>query len=379
MFKIPKNSESQVFIFVIATKTHILGGFCTMKKKILLAIAIMLSVVLVLAACNGDTNEGNNQPEATEPATQNGDDTTTEAGEWIMAPARRLIMATGGVTGVYYPLGGGMASVISNITNLQVTANASNASIDNIRQLFLGDAHLALAQNDVMYYAFTGTGILEDDDPIVNLATLMTLYPETIQIVVLSDSGIYSVGDLRGQRVSIGAVGSGVEANALQILAAYGITRADFDVVQQTFGDSADSMRDGLLDAFFVTSGTPTAAVMALGEARDLRILSISDAAMSSLQATYPFYVRVTITPDDYTFITEPVHTLAVQATLVTTTDLLSDQEAYDIVRAIIEGQAYVAAAHARGGNISLENAVYGISVPLHPGAARFFQEQGVY
>ncbi|MCL2409250.1 MAG: TAXI family TRAP transporter solute-binding subunit [Oscillospiraceae bacterium] len=356
-----------------------------MKKKILLAIAIMISVVLVLAACNGDTNEGNNQPAATEPAatepaTQNGNDTQVpDAGEWIMAPTTRLIMATGGTAGVYYPLGGGMASVVNNMTNLQITANASGASLDNIRQLARGDADLALAQNDVMYYAFTGTSIWADDPAgtVANLATLMTLYPETIQIVVLADSGIYSVADLRGQRVSIGDMGSGVEANALQILAAYGITRDDIDVVQQGFGASADSMRDGLLDAFFVTSGTPTAAIMDLGMARDLRILSISDAAMTSLQADYPFYVRIEITNDDYGFITTPVQTLAVQATLVTTTDL-DEQVAYDIVRAIIEGQADVAMAHARGGNISPENAVYGLSVPMHPGAIRYFQEIGV-
>ncbi|MCL2401075.1 MAG: TAXI family TRAP transporter solute-binding subunit [Oscillospiraceae bacterium] len=359
-----------------------------MKKKLLLAFAIVLSVVFVLVACNDDSGTGgNNQPAATEPAAteptaqngdDNGDDNQADASEWIMAPTTRLIMATGSTAGVYYPLGGGMAGVISNRTNLQITANASGASIDNLRQLFLGDAHIALAQNDVMYYAFSGTSIWEDDIPIPNLATLMTLYPETIQIVVLADSGLYSVEDLIGQRVSIGAIGSGVEANALQILAAYGITRDDFTVVQQNFGDSADSMRDGLLDAFFVTSGTPTAAIMDLGMARDLRILSLSESAMASLQADYPFYVPVTITSDDYGFINAPVYTLAVLATLVTTTDL-DEQVAYDIVRAVIEGRADVEAAHARGRHISPENSVYGISVPLHPGAARYFRERGVY
>ena len=356
-----------------------------MKKRIALCIALLLSALIILAACNG--GGGGQQvtdptpPPATEPPTvvpdnNNGEDPTDE---WVQAPTMRLIMATGGTAGVYYPLGGGMAGVISNLTNLQVTANASGASIDNIRQLALGDAHIALAQNDVMYYAFTGTSIWEDDPvgTVPNLATLMTLYPETIQIVVMADSGIYSVDDLRGQRVSIGAIGSGVEANALQILAAYGLTRDDITAIQQGFGDSADSMRDGLLDAFFVTSGTPTSAVVELGTARDLRILSLTDAAMTSLQADYPFYVRVEITNAEYSFITEPVQTLAVLATLVTTTDL-DEQVAYDIVRAIIEGQADVELAHARGGNISPENSVYGIGVPLHPGAARYFREIGV-
>jgi len=352
-----------------------------MKKRIIACMALLLSALIILAACNGGGGQQTTQtdPPTQPPATQPPANGNNENGgdEWIQAPTTRLIMATGGVAGVYYPLGGGMAGVISNLTNLQVTANASGASIDNLRQLSLGDAHIALAQNDVMYYAFTGTSIWEEDTPIPNLATLMTLYPETIQIVVMADSGLYSVADLRGQRVSIGAIGSGVEANALQILAAYGITRDDIIVIQQGFGDSADSMRDGLLDAFFVTSGTPTSAIVELGTARDLRILSLTDAAMTSLQRDYPFYVRVEITNAEYSFITEPVQTLAVLATLVTTTDL-ADDVAYDIVRAIIEGQADVELAHARGGNISPENSVYGISVPLHPGAARYFREIGV-
>jgi len=357
-----------------------------MKKKILVCLALMMTAVLLLAAC-GDTTpppQGQQpaQPpaETTPPAQEATGDDPAEGGDtWDMAPTTALILGTGGTAGTYYPLGGVFALVVSDRTNVNMTITATGASADNLQQLALGHIDVALAQNDVMNYAFTGTGIWVDNPAgvIDSLRTLMTLYPETVQIVVDAGSGIYSVDDLAGARVSIGAVGSGVEANAMHVLGAHGITRDDINVFNLNFADSAGAMRDNMIDAFFVTAATPNVAVMELATARDLRILSIADERIDALMASYPFYGRVTITSDCYSFLTEPVQTLAVQATLVTTTDL-PDQVAYDIVRALIEGQADVQAGHARGADISPENAVYAVSVPFHPGAERFFRELGV-
>ncbi|MCL2398915.1 MAG: TAXI family TRAP transporter solute-binding subunit [Defluviitaleaceae bacterium] len=288
----------------------------------------------------------------------------------------RLNMATGGVTGTYYPFGGAMAAVINANTDISITVMASGASADNIRQIAAGDAHIAIAQNDVMHYTFTGTGIWEGHTPVTTLTTLMSLYPETVQIIVLEDSGIYSVEDLRGRRVSIGDMGSGVEANAMQILDVHGLSTADISVINLGFGPSADAMRDGQLDAFFVTAATPNSAIMELSIARNLRLLSMSDSMIQALMARHPFYTRVTVTEaDGYTFVTEPVNTVAVQATLVASTNL-DEQVAYDIVRALIERQADI--GHARGAYINPHNAVQSISVDFHPGARRFFQEIGV-
>ena len=336
-----------------------------MKRRIVIVMicALMLSGAFLLAACNNETT-----PTA---------DTPTNGNGWEMAPTTRLIMATGGVAGTYYPLGGAMAAVINNITNLQISANASGASVDNMGQLFLGDADIALAQNDIISYALNGTEVwaVAEREPVTNLATLMTLYPETVQIVVEAGSGIYSVDDLRGRRVSIGDIGSGTEANALQILGAHGITTADFDVRNLSFGASSEAMRDGLIDAAFVTAATPNPAVLDLSVARDLRILPLSDAAIQTLMNNYPFYAPITITSaDGYDFVTEPVQTVAVQATLVTTMDL-DEQIAYDIVRALIENSGSI--GHARGAYITPENAVRYLSAPLHPGAERFFREIG--
>ena len=288
----------------------------------------------------------------------------------------RLNMATGGVAGTYYPFGGAMATVINDRTDINVTVMASGASADNIQQIAAGDAHIAIAQNDVMSYAFYGTGIWSEREPVTNIATLMSLYPETIQIIVLADSGIYSVADLAGQRVSIGDIGSGVEANALQVLAAYGLGVADINVVNLGFGASADQMRDLNLDAFFVTAATPNTAVLELATARDLRLLNLSDRAITELMRDYPFYVRVNVDSNDgYPWMVGSINTVAVQATLIASTDV-DEQVAFDIVQALIEGQADI--GHARGAYISAEYAVQSISVDFHPGARRFFQEIGV-
>jgi len=318
-----------------------------MKKKLAVILVLLLCTLVVLGAC-GEGGGG----------------------------STRLIMATGGTAGTYYPLGGAMAAVINSHTDVQVTVNASGASADNIQQLAAGDAHIALAQNDVMYYAFTGTGMWAERPSVTSLATLMTLYPETVHVIVAADSGIYSVEDLAGARVSIGDVGSGVEANAIHVLGVHGLSVDDIRVNNLGFSASADAMRDRVIDAFFVTSASPNTAVMDLATSRDLRILSIAEDKIQSLLDAHQFYARITLTSSDYSFLTEPVNTVAVQATLVTST-ALDEQVAYDIVRALIENAGAVEEGHARGAYLLPENAVQSISVDLHPGALRFFQEIG--
>ena len=342
-------------------------------KKLLLIIMVLI-LAFALTAC-GD----NNQPPPPPPPAENGDENGNgdEDGAFDpMGPNLRLNFATGGVAGTYYPLGGAMAVVINDRTNLNITVMSSGASADNIQQLGVGDAQMAIAQNDVMSYAFYGIEIWSERPPVTNFATLMSLYPETVQIIVLADSDIHSVADLAGRRVSIGDIGSGVEANALQVLGVYGLTVDDINREALGFGASADLMRDGGLDAFFVTAATPNTAVNELAIARDLRILNLSPAAIDQLMANYDFYVRVTVSSaDGYAWMTDTINTVAVQATLIASLDL-PDEAAYAIVRALIEGQADI--GHARGAYIRPETAVQSLSVDLHPGARKFFESIGV-
>lgn len=355
-----------------------------MSKKFLVLLLLLAVAMTVFAACASDDEPETpavveQQPE-TQPPAETGE--TAPAGVMEIAARSvnaRFIMATGGVAGTYYPFGGAMSTVINNHTGLDVTITSSGASADNINQIGVGDADIAIVQNDVMYYAFTGTSIWADRDTVTNMGTLMSLYPETVQIVVLADSGIYTVADLAGQRVSVGALGSGVNANASQVLAAYGLTFDDITDFHLNFADSAAAMQDFNLDAFFVTAATPNTAVAELSRNRDLRLVPLTEQGIANLMAEYAFYVRVTVTDaDGYDFITEPIQTVAVQATLIASLDTVSDDDAFEIVRALIQNQPEVTLGHARGAYISLYNAVQSISVPFHPGALQFFREAGI-
>ncbi|MCL1844251.1 MAG: TAXI family TRAP transporter solute-binding subunit [Defluviitaleaceae bacterium] len=367
------------------------------KKKLFLILSLTVISMLFFVACGNDDDDDNGTGTPQVPAAQPGaagtgeaDAGETGAGETPELPTRvaaigardvndRFIFATGGVAGTYYPLGGAMATVINNHTGLNVTITSTGASVDNIQQIGMGDADIAIVQNDVMYFGFTGTSMWGERPQITNMGTLMSLYPETVQIVVLADSDINSVNDLAGQRVSVGALGSGVNANASQVLAAYGLTFDDINEFHLNFADSAAAMQDFNLDAFFVTASTPNTAVQELSRNRDLRIIPISASGAATLMSNYAFYVPITITADDgYDFVTEPIETVAVQATLIASLDTVSNDAAFEIVRALIQNQPEVAIGHARGAYISVENAIQSISVPFHPGALQFFQEAGV-
>jgi TRAP transporter TAXI family solute receptor len=319
-----------------------------MRKKVIACFAIVALALASLSACaNG------------------GDDQT------------RLIMATGGTAGTYYPFGGVIAGVINNETDLQITPNASGASVDNLRQIVAGDAHIILAQNDASYYAFTATEIWSDLAPVPELRALMALHPEPVQIVVPADSDIYSVEDLDGLRVSIGDVGSGVEANSIQILGVHGLTLDDIQVFNLGVGPSAEAMREGSIDAFFFTAIAPTGAIMELAVRHDLRLVPIADDKIDALIDSYDFYARAYLGPEHYDFLTEPVQTVTVHAQLVVH-ESMDDDIVYTIVRTIMENRADIAEGHRAGEYIEERHAVTYISIPLHPGALRFFQEAGV-
>jgi len=289
----------------------------------------------------------------------------------------RLIMATGGTAGTYYPYGGALAQIIGNKTGyIKINVNSSGASAENIQLVGAGEAHLAIVQNDVMDYAYNATNTWTSA-PVTKMATLMSLYPEICQIIVAADSGIKSVADLAGKSVSTGDIGSGVETNAIQILAAYGLTVADLKQQHLGYAASAEAMKDRVIDAFFVTSGTPNTAVLDLQTARPVQVLSFDKDKIDALIEKYPFYAKYTITKDEYSFLTGNVDTVSVQATLISSPEL-DEQVAYDIVKTLIENKDEITQVHAKGAFISAEYAIQGVSIAFHPGAAKYFKEIGV-
>ena len=337
-----------------------------MKSKKVLALLLAAIMLSTIAAC---TTTPSTSPSGSPDAEGTGDQTSQDD--------VRLTLATGGTGGTYYPYGGAIALVVDDETGyIKINAIATGASAENIQLVGSAEAHLALVQNDTMDYAYNATNTWTSE-AVTNLATLMTLYPEVCQIVVTADSDIFSVADLAGKRVSTGDIGSGVEANAIQILEAYAMTVDDIIQESLSFASSADAMKDGVIDAFFVTAGTPNTSILDLQTSRNLRILNLEDGIIDALIEKYPFYAMYTITTAEYSFLEADVNTVAVQATLIASPDL-DEQVAYDIVKAIIEGKDALVEAHSKGEFIDADYAVQGVSVPFHPGARRYFTEIGV-
>ena len=331
-----------------------------MKK--MFALILTLVMALSLCACGGGT---------TEPA---------EGGEPAGEPVA-LTMATGGTSGTYY----GFSGIVANVLNeqisdvLNITVESTGASGANIDLIDTGANQIAIVQNDVMYYAYTGTDLFAADGAITNFRTVAAVYAEVCQIVVKKDSGITSVADLKGKTVAVGDVGSGVYYNATQILAAAGIDiDKDINKVTASFGDSADQLKDGSIQAAFITAGTPTQAIETLSTTTGLALLPISDDVIAKLVEAYPFYAEYIATSDDYGFITEPVKTVAMMATYVVSNDL-SEDTVYEITKNLWEKQEEIAVAHAKGKEMDKNTAAAAIgNVPLHPGAEKYYKEIGV-
>lgn len=206
--------------------------------------------------------------------------------------ATALTFGTGGDTGTYYAYGGVLASFVSSNTDYSVTAVTSGGSKANIEDLASGDVQIAFAQSDVMSYAYNGERLF--DAPIAGFCTVAALYMEQIQIVT-TNSAITSVADLKDKTVSVGASGSGTYFNALDVLGAYGMTEDDIKPVYQSFGDSADSLKDGKIDAAIIVAGAPTNAIVDLATAGPVYIVSLDKEHTDALLAASPFYTAYTI------------------------------------------------------------------------------------
>ncbi len=285
-----------------------------------------------------------------------------------------LSFATGGVSGTYYPYGGVLAQEFnSNVEGLNVNVQSTGASVENIRLLNRNEADLAVVQNDVLDYAYNGI-ILFEDERIENIRTIATLYPETIQI--LAKPEITSVEELRGRRVSVGAIGSGTESNVRQILNAYDISFDDIEVEHLSFNASSDAYKDNKIDAFFVTAGVPTPAVSELALVNQLNIIPIDQDKIDTIESSYGYYTAITIPAGTYQDIDENINTLAVRATLIAREDLPEDT-VYNIVKTMFENKDSIATGHSKGELLDANEAVKGASIPFHPGARRYYEEAG--
>ncbi|MCE1159266.1 MAG: TAXI family TRAP transporter solute-binding subunit [Spirochaetia bacterium] len=290
------------------------------------------------------------------------------------AQQKFITIGTGGTAGTYYPLGGAMADIWNkNIARMNATAQSTGASAANINLLSDGKIDVAIIQNDVGYYALHGIELFKDKvNP--DLRGMTCLYNETVQLIALESSGIKSVYDLKGKKVSVGAAGSGVEANARQILEAAGLSYADIRVQYLSFAESANNLKDGNIDAAFTTAGFPVAAISDLAVSKKSVLVPVDKEVLAKLMAKWSFYAPTVVPANTYNGITTDTPTVAVKAMLAVSAKLDANL-VYEMLKTMFANGPRLVAAHAQGANIKLATALEGMSLPLHPGADKFFKE----
>lgn len=285
-----------------------------------------------------------------------------------------LRFVTGGESGTYYAFGSVIAQHATNNAGIKVTALAGNGSQSNVTELEDGNADLGFCQSDVMAYAYNGTNLF-DGMSVTCFSTVASLYQEQVQIVTCNPD-IKTVADLKGKKVSVGAAGSGVYFNALDVLKAYGLTEADIKATYQSFGDSADALKNEQIDAAFLVAGAPTTAITDLSTSKQAYLVSMDAEHVKKLMDDVDYYGSATIKAGTYGGIDTDTTTVAVKA-VVLANDTVAEDDIYALTADIFDNAADLVESHAKYAEINVEEGASITSVPYHPGAAKYFKEKG--
>ena len=298
-------------------------------------------------------------------------------------------IGTGSTSGTYFPIGGIIATAISSppgsracekggscgVPGLIAVAQSTSGSVDNVAAISRGSLESGFSQADIAYWAYHGKGPYEKKGALQNLRAITNLYPEAVHIVVRRDARISSPSDLKGLRVSLDREGSGTKVDAELILRAYGLSTKDIKAVHVPAGSAIDKLRAGELDAFFFVAGSPAKAVSAIAEESLITLLPIKGKEAEALREKYPFFGRHTIPAGSY-FNVPATETLSVGAQWLVGAEV-DEELVYEITRALWHENTaeLLNRGHPTGQLITLETALEGIGIPLHPGAARFYDE----
>jgi TRAP transporter TAXI family solute receptor len=290
-----------------------------------------------------------------------------------------LSIATGGTGGVYYPLGGGLANILTKSAGIDATAEVTGGSVDNLKLIGSGKPYIAFTQADAALDAFRGEDKFKDKK--VDVRTMMILYPNRMHVVTIEGMGVNTIADLKGKRVSTGSPGSATEVMAFRIMEAAGLDK-DKDVKRERLGvaESVNAIKDKKIDAFFWVGGLPTAGVTDLAATPGVKIKLIDHAQyIPAIVKKYGnIYVEDVIPKATYSGMTADNHQMTVTNILVANASL-GDQTVYDIIKTIFDKRDDLIAVHKEAVNIKMENQKNSASpVPFHPGAIKYFAEHGV-
>ena len=283
---------------------------------------------------------------------------------------------TGGTSGVYYPLGVALSKIYGEkVPNVRPTVQATKASVENLQLLQQGKGEIAFTLGDSLDAAWKGDEEAGFKAPLKKLRGITAIYPNYIQIVASKDSGIKTLADLKGKRLSVGAPKSGTELNARAVLAAAGMSYKDLSKVEYLpFAESVELMKNRQLDATLQSAGLGVASLRDLATSVEITVVEVPAAVVDKAG---PPFVKVSIPANTYTGQTAAVPAAAV-VNYLATHEGMKEETVYQMTKAIFENLPDLAAAHAAARSIKLESALEGMPLPLHPGAARYFKEKGL-
>lgn len=324
-----------------------------MKKNKYFLVGILLLISIALIACGNE------------------DESESSSSESDVDKSFKI--ASGGTSGTYFPIAVAMSKVMSENTDYKIESQTTGGSIANLRMIDEGEVKMLFAG------AITADAGYKGEDPfkkpIDSTRSITALYPETLQIAVPQGSGINSIEDLAGKKVAVGAPGSGTERTAKIILEAHGISYDDIKPEFLGFAEAVTSMKDNAIDSAFIMAGTPTSAIVDASSSMDIDVLSIEDDMAEKIIEQEPYLVVQTIEAGTYENINEDIVTLATPATLLVAEDVNEDT-VYELTKSIFENLDKLQESHVQANNISLETATEGLSIPLHPGAIKYYEEQ---
>lgn len=286
-------------------------------------------------------------------------------------------MGTGGVTGIYYPVGGATAKIINDANvGLRVTVESTGGSVFNVKAIQAGQLNMALAQSDVTYQAYNGEGEFTEN-PYKGLRTIMGLHAEPMHLVCNANSGVNSFADIAGKRVNLGNAGSGMLNTVQQMLAAKGMSESDLTAEYLKAAEAPDFLRDGRLDCFFYTVGIGSAAVRDISTTSNVTLVPLADPEFEELIAKHPYYAFTTAPAGTYGGQDEDVVLFGVKALFVTSDEMEFD-DVYKIVTAILDNLDAFRAIHPALAALDTDAFLSGLGAPLHPGAEKAYQDAGL-